>query len=152
MWTPISIPDPERPNASRFVDEDFNRVWRDEVLEDPERSSELRPRRAVHPYLLTASLLLDIDSMQHATAPLMLAGPEKKGRIGARWPVSRHRGPSTPDMPPGGLHEDGESRLIRTCCWWNRGQHWERGAVPGDTDGARFLRRRRGPGDGRHRC
>jgi hypothetical protein len=34
--------DPADPNATRWVDEDLNRVWSPEVLEGPRDSSELR--------------------------------------------------------------------------------------------------------------
>ena len=73
--------DPQRATASRFVDEDFNRLWRAQVLDDGERDSvELRRARQVRPYLDSVDLLLDIHSMQEKTPPLMMAGPLPKGR------------------------------------------------------------------------
>ena len=72
--------DPEQPKDSRFVDEDFNRLWTREVLDGPRKSLELERAREVHPYLETVDLLLDIHSMQTATIPLMMAGPLEKGR------------------------------------------------------------------------
>jgi len=72
--------DPENPTASRYVDEDFNRLWTTEVLDGNRDSVELRRAREVQPVLDTVDLLLDIHSMQTATMPLMMAGPLDKGR------------------------------------------------------------------------
>jgi predicted deacylase len=73
--------DPANPTASRFVDEDFNRLWTAAVLDNPERqSAELTRARAVRPYMDGVDLLLDIHSMQQKTPPLMMAGPLAKGR------------------------------------------------------------------------
>lgn len=62
------------PIASRFVDEDFNRLWHPATLDGPRRSTELARARALRPFVDAADFLLDIHSMQYATAPLMLAG------------------------------------------------------------------------------
>jgi predicted deacylase len=76
--------DRARPTASRFIDEDFNRVWSPEVLDGPRRSAELARARELRPIVAEADFLLDIHSMQHATEPLMLCGPLEKGRAFAR--------------------------------------------------------------------
>ncbi len=62
------------PVASRFVDEDFNRLWDEATLDGPRKSVELTRARALRPFVDAADFLLDIHSMQYATAPLMLAG------------------------------------------------------------------------------
>ena len=72
--------DPAEPLASRFVDEDFNRLWDAETLDGPRQSIELTRARDVRPFIDTVDRLLDIHSMQHATGALMLAGPLDKGR------------------------------------------------------------------------
>jgi len=73
--------DPENPTASRFVDEDFNRLWTAEVLDDPERQSiELTRAREVRPYIDGVDFLLDIHSMQRMQPAMMMAGPLQKGR------------------------------------------------------------------------
>lgn len=72
--------DPASPNASRFVDEDFNRLWTDEVLDSNRDSVELRRAREVRPLIAQVDFLLDIHSMQHPAVPLMMAGPRPKGR------------------------------------------------------------------------
>ncbi|MEQ8804503.1 MAG: M14 family metallopeptidase [Rhodospirillales bacterium] len=72
--------DPAEPLASRFVDEDFNRLWDAATLDGPRQSAELTRAREVRPFIDTVDRLLDIHSMQHATGALMLAGPLDKGR------------------------------------------------------------------------
>ncbi|MEZ5659526.1 MAG: M14 family metallopeptidase [Burkholderiaceae bacterium] len=72
--------DPADPNASRYVDEDFNRLWSDEVLDSARDSVELRRARELRPIMDTVDLLLDLHSMQHPALPLMMAGPCVKGR------------------------------------------------------------------------
>ncbi len=71
--------DPQDPGAARFVDEDFNRLWSPAVLEGTRDSAELRRARELRPIVDEVDFLLDIHSMQHATAPLMMAGPLPKG-------------------------------------------------------------------------
>ena len=65
---------PKAPTASRFLDEDFNRLWDTETLDGPRQSAELKRARELRPIVDRADFILDIHSMQHATAPLMLAG------------------------------------------------------------------------------
>ncbi len=76
--------DEANPTVSRYVDEDFNRLWTREVLGGDRDSVELRRARAVRPILDHVDYLLDIHSMQHTTVPLMMCGPTEKGRRLAR--------------------------------------------------------------------
>ena len=76
--------DSANPQASRFVDEDFNRVWAEATLDGSRKSRELARAREIRPLVAQADLLLDIHSMQHPTLPLMLSGPLEKGRRFAR--------------------------------------------------------------------
>jgi predicted deacylase len=66
--------DPANPNASRYVDEDFNRLWDEAMLAGPRHSTELARARTLRPLYASADFLLDIHSMQYGTAPLMLVG------------------------------------------------------------------------------
>ena len=75
---------PDNPTASRFVDEDFNRVWSPDRLDGTQQSAELARARELRPLVDSADFLLDIHSMQQATAPLMMCGPLEKGRRFAR--------------------------------------------------------------------
>ena len=74
--------DPEVPDATRWVEEDFNRLWGEGVLDDPDRrvTPEVERARAIRPWLSSVDLLLDIHSMQHKTEALIIAGPAAKGR------------------------------------------------------------------------
>jgi succinylglutamate desuccinylase len=72
------------PNASRWVDEDFNRLWAPEVLASERDSLELRRAREVQPVVASADFLLDIHSMQKPSPPLMMAGWLEKGMRLAR--------------------------------------------------------------------
>ncbi len=68
------------PEATRYVDEDFNRLWSADKLDQPADSSERRRARELRPLIDTVDLLLDLHSMQHPCAPLGLSGPLEKGR------------------------------------------------------------------------
>ncbi|HEX6956940.1 MAG TPA: succinylglutamate desuccinylase/aspartoacylase family protein [Ferrovibrio sp.] len=72
--------DPDEPTASRFVDEDMNRVWSDDVLDGSRRTIELDRAREIEPLIAEVDLLLDLHSMQQFSPPLMLSGPLAKGR------------------------------------------------------------------------
>ncbi|WP_193371382.1 succinylglutamate desuccinylase/aspartoacylase domain-containing protein [Pelagibius marinus] len=72
------------PHASRFLDEDFNRLWAPEILKGKRRSRELERARALRPLFDSADFLLDIHSMSTTTEPLIMAGPADKGLALAR--------------------------------------------------------------------
>ena len=72
------------PYPSRFVDEDFNRVWGDDALFGPRESVELRRARQLQPFVDAADLLLDIHSMSEPCRPLMVCGTVDKNAALAR--------------------------------------------------------------------
>jgi predicted deacylase len=72
--------DPENPTASRFADEDMNRLWDASVLESNRESLELSRARALRPLIDSADILLDLHSMLWPSDPLILCGPMAKGR------------------------------------------------------------------------
>lgn len=72
--------DPEQPTASRFLEEDMNRVWDPAVLDGPRASSELTRARRLRPVIDSADLLLDLHSMLWPSDPLLLCGPGARGR------------------------------------------------------------------------
>lgn len=121
--------DPEKPNASRFIDEDFNRVWSGEVLDGPRDSVELRRARELRPVVDTVDLLLDIHSMQHATPPLMMAGPLEKGRRLAREVGLPEIVVTDPGHAAGTRLRDyaafGDPDSERNALLIEGGQHWE---------------------------
>ena len=72
--------DPRQPTASRFIDEDMNRIWDPAVLDGPRRSSELDRAREMRPLIDTVDVLLDLHSMLWPSDPLLLCGASAKGR------------------------------------------------------------------------
>jgi len=127
--------DPANPTASRFVDEDFNRLWTAKVLDDPARqSAELTRARQVRPYIDGIDLLLDIHSMQQKTPPLMMAGPLAKGRELARavglpeivvTDAGHAAGKRMRDYEGFADTASPKNALLMEC-----GQHWEATAAP----------------------
>ena len=71
--------DSSAPDASRFIDEDMNRVWATERLDSSDDSQELRRARALRPIIDSVDFLLDLHSMHEEAPPLMLSGPLEKG-------------------------------------------------------------------------
>ena len=75
--------DPEDPTASRFLEDDLNRIWDPAELEGPRRSVELRRARVLRPVIDSVDVLLDLHSLLWPSDPLILAGrSEKGGRLG----------------------------------------------------------------------
>lgn len=74
----------DEPFKSRFIDEDFNRVWAASVLDSGRTSVELVRARELREFYDTVDFLLDIHSMSDPCPPLMLAGTRRKGAELAR--------------------------------------------------------------------
>lgn len=72
------------PYASRFVDEDMNRLWNPEILSRDIRSVERMRVQALRPLVDSVDHLLDLHSMLAGIRPLLLCGPSAKGRVLAR--------------------------------------------------------------------
>ncbi|MCZ6534019.1 MAG: succinylglutamate desuccinylase/aspartoacylase family protein [SAR324 cluster bacterium] len=70
--------DKHQPFASRFVDEDFNRLWNDEVLDDSRQSQELARAREFRPLVARVDYLLDIHSMHLPSPALVLTGLQER--------------------------------------------------------------------------
>jgi predicted deacylase len=137
--------DPARPDASRFVDQDFNRVWSAAVLDDLGRSSsELQRARELRAVVAQADLLLDLHSMHDGTEPLMLSGPLDKGvtlarALGAPAHVIVDEG-----HPEGVRMRDfgdfGDPASPRNALLIECGQHWAKASVGVALDSVvRFL-------------
>jgi predicted deacylase len=76
---------PSDPRASRWVEEDLNRVWSPDILaQQPPRSPDVARAIALVPIVQDADVLLDLHSTQHPNEPLVLAGPLEKSRRLAR--------------------------------------------------------------------
>ena len=75
--------DPTDPTATRFLEEDLNRVWDPGVLDSARRSNELRRARVLRPVIDTVDVLVDLHSMLWPSDPVILGGrTEKGGRLG----------------------------------------------------------------------
>ena len=72
--------DPRQPTASRFVDEDMNRLWDVDVLNGARHSVELDRAREIRPLIDTVDILFDLHSMLWPSDPLILCGTSPKGR------------------------------------------------------------------------
>ena len=72
--------DPAQPTASRYVDEDLNRLWDRTVLDGRRQSTELARARAMLPLIERADILLDLHSMLWPSEPLILCGSAARGR------------------------------------------------------------------------
>ena len=82
--------DPRQPTASRFVDEDINRVWDVAVLDSARHSAELDRAREIRPLIDTVDVLFDLHSMLWPSDPLILCGTSPKGKqlaLGAGVPA-----------------------------------------------------------------
>jgi predicted deacylase len=132
------------PSASRYVDEDFNRVWSTDTLEGVRDSVELRRARALRPLIDSVDALLDIHSMQHATPPLMICGMTRKARdLALRLGTPAHlvcdaghaAGRRMRDYAEFADGASPKNALLIEC-----GQHWERASATVALDAAlRFL-------------
>jgi predicted deacylase len=129
--------DPADPDRSRFVDEDFNRVWADDVLCGPRDSVELRRARALRPFVDAADLLLDLHSMSDACRPLMVCGVTGRGGEKAAALARRLGVPEVLLIDtghPSGLRliergAFGDAHDARTALLIECGQHWEHAAA-----------------------
>ena len=121
--------DAGQPTASRYLDEDMNRLWDQAVLDGPGRSAELDRARAMRPLIERADVLLDLHSMLWPSEPLILSGPTAAGRA-----LAGRIG--TPAMVVADRGHLGGRRLIdyapfvdaadpRTAIIVEAGQHWQ---------------------------
>lgn len=137
--------DRRRPDASRFVDQDFNRVWSAAKLNDRSAdSTELRRARAMQPVIDTVDMLLDLHSMHEKSAPLALSGPLDKGIALARQLGAPATVISDEGHPEGRRMRDyaefSNPQSPRNALLVECGQHWEPSAVTVAKDcTARFL-------------
>jgi predicted deacylase len=122
--------DASKPNASRFVDQDLNRIWSAAVLDDLDKtSSELRRGRELRPFVDEADLLLDLHSMHEYSPPLGLSGPLDKGIALARAIGSPRDVVVDEGHPEGVRMRDyagfGDSASPKNALLVECGQHWE---------------------------
>jgi predicted deacylase len=137
--------DHAEPFASRCVDEDFNRLWHEDVLAGPRRSADLARARELRPLYDRVDYLLDLHSMTDPCPPLAMAGRQRKGvELARALGLPEHvvidgghaAGRRLRDYAFFDDAADPRNALLIEC-----GQHWER-AAPGVARQAtlRFLR------------
>ena len=133
------------PDRSRYIDEDYNRVWADEVILGKRDSAELRRARELRPFVDAADYLLDIHSMHEPCRPIMVCGMLDKGaelarRIGVPADLLIDTG-----HPAGLRMRDrggfGDPNSPKNAVLIECGQHWEKSSVDVAIDTTlRFLR------------
>ncbi len=133
------------PDDSRYIDEDYNRVWADEALFGPRDSIELRRARQLQPFVDAANFILDLHSMHEPCRPIMVCGTVDKNaefarEVGVPADLLLDTGhPAGLRMIERGGFGDPASpkRAVLIEC----GQHWERSAADVAIDTlVRFLR------------
>jgi predicted deacylase len=137
--------DHDEPHSSRYVDEDYNRVWGDDQLFGPRDSVELRRARELRPFVDAADFVLDIHSMHEPCRPIMVCGQADKNaayarELGVPGAVLLDSGNAAAlrMIERGGFGDPASPKraLLIEC-----GQHWERAAEDVAIDTLlRFLR------------
>jgi len=125
------------PDRSRYIDEDYNRVWGDDALLGPRDSAELRRARELRPFVDAADLLLDLHSMHEPCRPIMVCGVGGRGgeksaafarRIGVPADLLVDTGhPAGLRMIERGAFSDPAG--ARTAVLIECGQHWEKSSA-----------------------
>lgn len=133
------------PDRSRYIDEDYNRVWADDALLGPRDSVELRRARALRPFVDQTDYLLDLHSMHEPCRPIMVCARSEKSvalarRIGVPADLLLDTGhPAGLRMIERGAFDDPASP--RTAVLIECGQHWEKSAADVAVDTMlRFLK------------
>jgi predicted deacylase len=125
--------DPLRPTASRFIDEDLNRVWDPDLLDSPRRSCELDRAREIRGFVETVDIVLDLHSMLWPSEALILCGTSLIGKDLARsigtppLIVADHghmNGRRLIDYP-----RFADDKAPYAACLVEAGQHWEPATV-----------------------
>lgn len=125
--------DPANPTASRYIDEDLNRVWDPALLDGPRQSRELARARQIRPAVEAADVVLDLHSMLWPSDPLILCGAAPRGRVlaeavGQPPLVVADRGHTSGQRlidHPRFTAKDGTACAVLV----EAGQHWESAAV-----------------------
>jgi predicted deacylase len=121
------------PDRARYIDEDYNRVWSDDVLLGARDSAELRRARELRPFVDVADLLLDLHSMHEPCRPIMVCAKSEKSvalarRMGAPADLLLDTGhPAGLRMMERGAFSDPASP--RAAVLIECGQHWAKSSV-----------------------
>jgi predicted deacylase len=133
------------PDRSRYIDEDYNRVWAEAVLSGARDSAELRRARELRRFVDAADYLLDLHTMTEPCRPIMVCGMLDKGaefarRVGVPADLLIDTG-----HPAGLRMRDrggfGDPASPKNALLIEAGQHWEKSSVDVAIDTTlRFLK------------
>jgi predicted deacylase len=133
------------PDRSRYIDEDYNRVWADDVILGSRDSAELRRARELRKFVDSADYLLDLHTMTEPCRPIMVCGMLDKGaefarRVGTPADLLIDTG-----HPAGLRMRDrggfGDPKSPKNALLIEAGQHWEKSSVDVAIDTTlRFLK------------
>ncbi len=130
--------DPAQPDASRFTDQDFNRVWSNQVLNSTQCSVELDRAREILPFVQRATHLLDLHSMHEPCEPLLITGTLERnvafaqslGGLGQAVIDAGHQeGVRMRDYGDFGSASSKKIALLLEA-----GQHWEKSSITATRD------------------
>lgn len=125
--------DEDAPDASRYVDEDFNRVWSLARLEGRDDSAELRRARELRPFVDRCTHLLDLHSMHEPCHPLLVTGMRPRDIAFARSLACQGQIVIDEGHADGMRMRDYEGRgypgHARIALLLEAGQHWEPASV-----------------------
>ena len=133
------------PDRSRYIDEDYNRVWGEDVLGGPRDSAELRRARELRPFVDAADLLLDIHSMHEPCRPIMVCAKSEKS-VALSWRIGVPADLLIDTGHPAGLRmiergDFNDPQSPKAAVLIECGQHWEASAAEVAIDTAlRFLK------------
>lgn len=63
------------PYGIRFIEEDFNRVWSNDILDSDRKSLELDRARLLRPFVTSADLILDLHATPYEATPYFVLRP-----------------------------------------------------------------------------
>jgi predicted deacylase len=133
--------DPENPTATRYLDEDLNRLWGMDRLQSPRDSREMRRVRTLLPVIENVDVLVDLHSMLWPSDPLSLVADTQRAiRLGQSLGT-----PRLTVADPGhiaGRRLVDHARFTKpgsaaTAVLVEAGQHWEASTVGAMTQTAR---------------
>ena len=114
--------DPKDPEANKFIDLNFNRIWADDILDSGDAASEIKRARQMRPVIGQADYLLDLLSNCHLrdsdewNDPPMLAYIEKPAarQIAVKMKFPLHQIGCHPSPQGGMLYEYGRFRDVKS--------------------------------------
>ncbi len=129
--------DPLAPTASRFVEEDLNRVWEPHLLDGGRSTAEIERARVLRPVIEAADVVLDLHTMLWQHEPILLCGSSAKGCAFARAlgaaplivaDAGHQAGPRLIDWTP--FRDEADPRVAVLL---EAGRHWDQEAVTATT-------------------